>query len=401
MHLPFPPLIVFGFLVCYVLGAFGFHFLWMVLVMVAAVQVEKLWQRKSWERRWFLLDREARMKVKKTDKESVEWLNNLVERVFPQIVEFTENITKEKIKEAMAKLLKENPPPAVSKIAVPKLSFGTMTPKLSDLSSIRRAAPELYILDFSMEFFSDATVDVAATVTPGIPVTIRVDGIKLKGRMRVEVTFKKELPFLKKIAFAFKKLPEFDIAIRIAKGMDVNSIPGVESWLKSTVFGVLKGMMVLPNIFTVELETNEDGKIKVAHEVKQKGAATAAIAGIGNAGKAIGQGVGAIGQGIGQGVGAVGKGVASGVMGVGKGGAKVFGAMGGAIGLKKSSKGSKSSTNGKTKSGEEKKSNSDEDGEKTSEKHADAAHDNKRKSGAFMGGMFSKKKSTFTCLLVK
>eukprot|EP00028_Trichosphaerium_sp_Am-I-7-wt_P008789 CAMPEP_0168522496 /NCGR_PEP_ID=MMETSP0405-20121227/9381_1 /TAXON_ID=498012 /ORGANISM="Trichosphaerium sp, Strain Am-I-7 wt" /LENGTH=361 /DNA_ID=CAMNT_0008544107 /DNA_START=242 /DNA_END=1327 /DNA_ORIENTATION=- len=328
------------------------------------------------------------MKVKKTDKESVEWLNNLVERVFPQIVEFTENITKEKIKEAMAKLLKEKPPPAVSKIAVPKLSFGTMTPKLSDLSSIRRAAPELYILDFSMEFFSDATVDVAATVTPGIPVTIRVDGIKLKGRMRVEVTFKKELPFLKKIAFAFKKLPEFDIAIRIAKGMDVNSIPGVESWLKSTVFGVLKGMMVLPNIFTVELETNEDGKIKVAHEVKQKGAATAAIAGIGNAGKAIGQGVGAIGQGIGQGVGAVGKGV----MGVGKGGAKVFGAMGGAIGLKKSSKGSKSSTNGKTKSGEEKKSNSDEDGEKTSEKHADAAHDNKRKSGAFMGGMFSKKK---------
>ena len=93
-------------------------------------------------------------------------------------------------------------------------------------------------------------------VGAGFPVL--VENMAFSGYLRVKIKFMSRYPFVKLAQLSFLEKPQFDYVLKPLGtdhfGFDVNIIPGLQSFIREQVHGILGPLMYSPNVFTVDVD---------------------------------------------------------------------------------------------------------------------------------------------------
>ncbi|TFK25271.1 hypothetical protein FA15DRAFT_668641 [Coprinopsis marcescibilis] len=93
---------------------------------------------------------------------------------------------------------------------------------------------------------------------------ILVEGISLKGRMKIRMKLAAAFPYVQILDFCFMTPPEINYVLKPIGGetfgFDIASIPGLSTFIQDTTHGILGPMMYHPNIYRLNLEQMMSGK---------------------------------------------------------------------------------------------------------------------------------------------
>mmetsp|Transcript_12697 Transcript_12697/g.14131 ORF Transcript_12697/g.14131 Transcript_12697/m.14131 type:complete len:354 (+) Transcript_12697:27-1088(+) len=242
----------------YVLGLFGVHYLWVFALYIFLYNIEN-----SIFKHGFKIARqrhEARAKARKIRlrSESSEWLNLFIERAWPQIGPWVSNEVKKTLKATFEKIMTDTKPPGVSDLQVARIDFGELGPQFKQFRGIRVENSHIYRVDLDLEYDGDFEMELQVVMLH-IHVPIVLKHISVHGRLRVELELCEAFPFVKTVYFCFKRKPTLSYSIK-PLNFDICNIPAFKTWLKDAIDLSLKNFVVYPNVFTLNLMTEEQLK---------------------------------------------------------------------------------------------------------------------------------------------
>eukprot|EP01034_Spumella_vulgaris_P025395 gene25395-31853_t len=140
----------------------------------------------------------------------VEWINSILQKLWPKIVNATEDV----VKAALQPLLNDNTPMFLSSLTLSRFHLGTISPKLigvrfysTEESSVR--------LDVELRWAGDPVISLK--VGAPVPVTIEVAELRISAVLRIELLdLKSAFPCFKTISVTCMKKPVVDFSLKLA-----------------------------------------------------------------------------------------------------------------------------------------------------------------------------------------
>lgn len=177
-----------------------------------------------------------------------EWLDGLVERLWPRISEYIQILLVEKIAPAINAAL-----PAIARgsVNVTEFSLGKAAPKFGSLTLRERERGTL-VLDIDMDLESDIAVTIHAV---GVPVGIQK--IAFSGTLSVVMQPPTDRPpFFGGIEIYFANPP--DLRLDFTGALNVADCPGLSGKIRSAIQGVINRMVVTPNRKAVDMDVHDE-----------------------------------------------------------------------------------------------------------------------------------------------
>ncbi|KAF8320471.1 tricalbin [Clavulina sp. PMI_390] len=207
-----------------------------------------------------------------TDHESADWINNFMDRFWL----IYEPVLSKSIVSSVDQVLSMSAPPMVESMALTTFTLGTKAPRIERVRTLPRTPDDEVVMDWAISFTSTDLVDIppsqAVTKTNSkivldikigkgparIPFPILVENIEFTGEMRIKLKLMTNFPHVQTVDLSFMSKPNFNYALKPLGGetfgLDINSIPGLQSFIRDTVHSILEPMMYNPNVFTLNLE---------------------------------------------------------------------------------------------------------------------------------------------------
>lgn len=308
-------------------GSIGMGLWWALLVVPAYLLYAKLSVDARLRRAIDKYENEWGSK-KETLKESVEWLNNALRVAWPTYEPMVQKIVEEQSRPHLDKSC----PKFLEKIAIENIKMGTHPPTFSEFIVQPPSVPNKIIMDATMTWNSDISVDVAV-YHKGKRYFITVSHVYLKARARVTSWLIPHEPFTSKVRISILETPEVDVQMRLMEyGPDLFNIPAIVPLVKTCAINLALEILGYPYYFDVDVAPEyyiaddewPEEDVDTAQNILMRGFG-AITGGVGALAGGIGGAVTGVGGAITGGVGAV----AGGVGGIMSGGMKK-------IGLKKS-----------------------------------------------------------------
>jgi len=216
----------------YMVGYFGFSVLWcFVITTTVGSTCKVLLKRKI--RNTISEERKFEHNRIQTEKESCEWLNNILTAVYGNHNLYISHLF---VRFASPLLNKMCTPPPIESVEFRQLDVTTAAPRLSNTAVYLDGLTPTKNLnyDFDVEYNSTYNGIVVSKLarTPELPVFI--SNLKFKCRMRFSLTFaENRFPFISSLRWSLLRIPEIDISVKA---------------------GGLPGMMEMPSITVRFLE---------------------------------------------------------------------------------------------------------------------------------------------------
>ncbi|KAI9488020.1 C2 domain-containing protein [Zychaea mexicana] len=178
-------------------------------------------------------------------------------------------------------------PPFVESVKLTTLTLGTKPFRIESVKTYLNTDPDTVCMDWRVSFIpsdrSDLTPgELDRQVNPKIKINIhmtknlmgavlpvQVEDISFHGHMRVQIRFMNKFPYAKVFEACFLEKPDFDYNLRPFGtdnlGIDVNVIPGLQTFVRDQAHAILGPMMYLPNVFTFDVEKFFSGE----HDISQ------------------------------------------------------------------------------------------------------------------------------------
>eukprot|EP00850_Spirogloea_muscicola_P014305 SM000101S09303 [mRNA] locus=s101:493723:497900:- [translate_table: standard] len=192
------------------------------------------------------------------DTESAQWLNRILERVWPIVLE--RFISEELLPSLAPWFFEKNRPWHVKKVLLKKLHMGSSPPYV--------AAARVYscpqqddhaVLELAGEFV--ASHDMSAIISSkaryvGMWTTFHVTNVHLEGKLRIGLKFVSGWPYISRARLSFAGAPYVSLMVRplASHGIDVSDLPGVAGWLDRLLATALETSLVEPNMLVIDVQ---------------------------------------------------------------------------------------------------------------------------------------------------
>jgi hypothetical protein len=195
------------------------------------------------------------MALKYPDKETVEWLNVILERVWV----FHEKALSAMIVSNLEYQLAALKVPGVGSMTFERFSLGKTPPKFMTFKVMPSKAQnrDEFILDLQIKYVSDSNIVLKIQVGGGVismPVPIQLQDLQLDGVLRLEVSLQGRSPYVNKLKVCFVEQPKLAFTLKPLKGLDLMDVPGLQAAIIRTVDGLIKWAMVWPVKIIVPLD---------------------------------------------------------------------------------------------------------------------------------------------------
>ena len=255
----------------WLLAYFRFGITWVVFVMLGAGTYYRTSLRRV--RRNFRddINREMAKTRMDSDTESLEWINSFVVKLWPLFAPIVCDQVIQQVDQVLATVT----PPMIDALRLKTFTLGTKPPRLEYVKTYPKTDPDFIVMDWRFSFTPNDMVDMTSQqikdkVNPKIVLEIRlgkgpvskgmdviVADMAMAGLIRIRFKLQLTLPLIERIDVCFLEKPFFDYVCKPlggdTLGMDINFIPGLESFIKDQVHSNLGPMFYSPNVFPVEV----------------------------------------------------------------------------------------------------------------------------------------------------
>lgn len=258
----------FGWLAIYFLGYYDFSAAWLITPLLLTV-LGAQWKKE----RDFKLSaaREAALANEKTmiesrirvedlpswvffpDKERAEWINSILQQLWPNVGHYTRKIMTESVEPAVKSALEGY---GLGGFRFEKVVLGQIPPRITGIKVYdKNVSRDEIIMDMDLVFASDCDIKFSLK-----RITAKISDFSLRGLVRV--VFKplvQEIPLIGGVQVYFLTTPEIDFDLGgIANALDT---PGLSNIIRKIVLEQIGYFVVLPNKYTLALTdkvTNKD-----------------------------------------------------------------------------------------------------------------------------------------------
>lgn len=181
-----------------------------------------------------------------SSSETVEWMNVLVQKLWPNISKFGETI----VRQTIQPIVQEMDPEIVFKnFEFLKIDFGEQPIKITSMGALSRENDVL--LFNSVNFESDLNFNMKTKVM-GKNFEFGIRDITFDGSCELKLTpLIDSPPFFASVQFQLVELPRIDFDLT---GLgNLVELPGIETVMRETVDGLVKNMFVRPNRLIVPM----------------------------------------------------------------------------------------------------------------------------------------------------
>lgn len=264
-------IIIFACLSSWTVAVLGGGLGWVIIVMVFCSVYYRTSIRRV--RRNFRDDvhRELAKQKLEDDTESLEWMNNFMDRFWP----IYGPILCATIISSVDQVLSTSTPAFLDSMRMRIFTLGNKPPRLEHVKTYPKAADDVVLMDWKFSFTPNDTIDltqrqIANKQNPKIVLEVRVgkamiskgldvivEDMAFSGLMRVKVKLQLAFPFVEKVEICFLERPTIDYVCKPLGGdtfgFDINFIPGLETFIMEQVHANLGPMMYSPNVFPIEI----------------------------------------------------------------------------------------------------------------------------------------------------
>ncbi|CAM8999377.1 unnamed protein product [Rhodiola kirilowii] len=196
-----------------------------------------------------------------TDSETVRWLNNAVEKIWPVCME---QIVSQKILLPIIPWFLEKYKPWTAKEAkVQQLYMGRNPPMITDMRVLNQTTGDDHlVLQLGLNFVTAddmlAVLDVKLRKRLGFGMwaKMHITGMHIEGKVLVGVKFLGDWPYIGRLRVCFVEPPYFQMTCKpiINHGLDFTELPGIAGWLDKLLSIAFEQTLVQPNMLTVDVE---------------------------------------------------------------------------------------------------------------------------------------------------
>ncbi|KAK3198508.1 hypothetical protein Dsin_021923 [Dipteronia sinensis] len=196
-----------------------------------------------------------------SDSETVRWLNNAVEKMWPLCME---QIVSQKILLPIIPWFLEKYKPWTAKQAVVQhLYMGRNPPMFTEMRVLRQNSDDDHlVLELGMNFLTadDMSAILAVKLRKrlgfGMWAKLHLTGMHVEGKVLIGVKFLRRWPFLGRLRVCFVEPPYFQMTVKpiFTHGLDVTELPGIAGWLDKLLSIAFEQTLVEPNMLVVDVE---------------------------------------------------------------------------------------------------------------------------------------------------
>ncbi|KXN74747.1 hypothetical protein CONCODRAFT_2058 [Conidiobolus coronatus NRRL 28638] len=215
--------------------------------------------------------RELSIEKMEQNSESVEWLNNFLNR-FWVIYEPGLSAT---IVAIVDSVLEVSTPPFLDSLKLTTFTLGNKAPRILSVRTHPRTEKDTVLMDWDIEFVPNDNLDMTQReiqnqVNPKIVLQVRVgkgivgagipilvEDVALKATARVKIKFYDVFPHIEVVSLMMLTVPTIDYVLKPIGGdtfgFDVAHIPGLQSFIRDQIHAILKPMMYNPHEFELKI----------------------------------------------------------------------------------------------------------------------------------------------------
>ncbi|XP_057461555.1 C2 domain-containing protein At1g53590-like [Actinidia eriantha] len=196
-----------------------------------------------------------------SESESVRWLNNAVEKIWPVCME--QIVSQNILLPIIPWFLQKFKPWTVKEAVVQQLYMGRSPPMFTDMRVLQQSTGDDHlVLELGMNFRTadDMGAVLAAQLTKrlgfGMWARLHLTGMHVEGKVLVGVKFLRHWPFLGRVRLCFVEPPYFQMNVKpiFTHGVDVTELPGIAGWLDKLLATAFEQTLVEPNMLVVDME---------------------------------------------------------------------------------------------------------------------------------------------------
>lgn len=254
-------LVYFGITISlWLVGHFHFSFAWIIMILMIFVSWEYQMEEKTKRRERMekalkssFIDKIENLPswVYFPEKEQAEWVNRIIDQMWPYVGEMVYKILKESVEPEMQK----NMPKALNTLYFETIDLGNKPPYVANVTSYASKSEHKkseFIFDMDLCYNGDATIKLAVK-----KVKLGLSNIELRGILRV--IFKPlvaEYNPVGGVTVFFLNRPK--LKFDLTNLLNVLDLPGLKSSLRRITDDVIASFAVLPNRIAVPLATGVD-----------------------------------------------------------------------------------------------------------------------------------------------
>ncbi|KAG5191948.1 calcium-activated chloride channel-domain-containing protein [Tribonema minus] len=190
-----------------------------------------------------LIARELPKWFSDSETERVEWLNKLLQHMWPHASGATDAM----VREMVDPMLAEYKPAAIDKLGFRVISLGTIAPRVVGIRTFD-SNESCVVLDMEMKWNGNPKIVIEVGRSP-LPITITLSNIRFSGKVRAELSPLVPLvPCFGNLSVCFMERPYVDFTFKVG-AVDLMSLGPAELNIASAVSAVTK--MVLQDIVPV------------------------------------------------------------------------------------------------------------------------------------------------------
>ncbi|KAJ9102440.1 hypothetical protein QFC21_002840 [Naganishia friedmannii] len=205
-----------------------------------------------------------------SETETADWINSLLDRAWL----IAEPLLSATVIAMVDDILKNSPlPPGLDSIRMTTFTLGNKAPRIDSIRTYPKTPDDEIIMEWALSFTPNDLEDLTprearSKVNPKIALSVRIgkgfvgaglpillEDISFVGHLRIKLKLMSNFPHVKTVQVSFMTQPDFDYVLKPLTSFDINSIPGLSSFIKDQVHAVYD-----PNVFTIDLEQLLSGK---------------------------------------------------------------------------------------------------------------------------------------------
>ncbi|KAK6205185.1 C2 domain-containing protein [Scheffersomyces amazonensis] len=213
--------------------------------------------------------REFSVKKIETDYETMDWLNNFLEKFWYFLEPSIANIVCEQVNPILA----SSPAPAFIKaLWIDSFSAGTKPPRIDCVKTLLDTADDVVVMDWGFSFTPNSLADASTkqlknkinqkTIVKaslfGFPFQVAVSDVACKGLARVRLRMMTSFPHVETINISMLEAPQFDFNSKIISDApwiwEVLSIPGLYPFINEMVKKYVGSMLFAPLSFQLNVQ---------------------------------------------------------------------------------------------------------------------------------------------------
>ncbi|KAH7307849.1 hypothetical protein KP509_22G080100 [Ceratopteris richardii] len=250
------------FMLLWLVSALGFSSFWLyTMAFLFLFQVDR--NRKKNLRREICTEerRHASQKQLGFDIESVNWINQAVERIWPLFLE--KSIAEEILKPILPWFLDRHKPWTIRAAAIRELELGKDPPRFRGFRVLKDTLgdDDLVIeswLDYRTgeDMHTILSMQIRRRVGLGIKSKIHISKIQIEGKVRMGLKFTKSWPFLSRVGICFQNSPFVQMTARPLshRGINVSELPLIAGWMERIVADAFEQSLVEPKVLVLDIE---------------------------------------------------------------------------------------------------------------------------------------------------